>query len=280
MTINEKKEKLIKIIEDSGKMVIAFSGGVDSTLLLKIAHDVLGDNVIAVTIDSILYPKRETSEAISFCEENGIEQILVKTDVLNIDEFVNNPVNRCYLCKKDIFSNIKEIAASKGIEAVAEGSNVDDVGDYRPGMMAIEELSIMSPLKDAGLTKKEIREISKELSLPTWKKPTFACLATRFVYGEKITVEKLSRLDKAEDFLHNLGFPQVRVRIHGEEGRNARIEALPQDFSRIMDEDIRKKIYEELKSLGFDYVSLDLLGYRTGSMNEVLSEKGEKNVED
>ena len=268
--IEKKYKKLKEIIESYGSVAVAFSGGVDSTFLIKVAHDVLGDNAIAITVESSLFPKRETEEAIDFCKAYEISQRIISTDIFEIEGFDENPTNRCYLCKKAIFMKLIEEAATEGIIKVLEGSNVDDDSDYRPGMQAVKEIGIKSPLREAGLTKEEIRFLSKELSLETWKKPSFACLATRFAYGEPITEEKLLRIDRAEQFLINLGFLQVRVRVHGKEGLQARIEVLPEDFPRLMKDDCRIGIYEYFKEIGFENTSLDMRGYITGSMNESL----------
>ncbi len=268
MVINDKYQVLKNYINSLESVAVAFSGGVDSTLLLKTAHDVLGDKAAAVTASSSSFPERELNESKKFCAENNIRQIIIHSDELNIPGFKDNPKNRCYLCKKELFTQILETARENNLAYVVEGSNLDDLGDYRPGLQAIEELEIKSPLRAAGLSKAEVRELSWELGLPTWNKPSFACLASRFVYGEKITEEKLKMVAQAEDLLISLGFRQVRVRIHE---NIARIEILPEDFSLIIQEGTRIKIYNTLKDLGFSYVTLDLKGYRTGSMNEVIN---------
>lgn len=270
MTLEQKYELLKEYIKSLGSVAVAFSGGVDSTFLLRTAHDVLGDKVLAVTASSYSFPERELREARKFCSENGISHEVCESEELDIDGFRQNPVNRCYLCKHELFEKMIDIAAKKGFENVAEGSNMDDMGDYRPGLQAIAELEVKSPLRAVGLYKEEIRQLSKQLGLPTWDKPSFACLASRFVYGETINEEKLGMVDRAEQLMIDLGFRQVRVRIHD---KLARIEVLPEDIERVTQPDIRKKINDGFRECGFAYVTLDLAGYRTGSMNETLEKK-------
>ncbi len=264
----KKYELLQENLKTLGSAAIAFSGGVDSTFLLYAAHAALGKKAIAVTARSCSFPERERAEAANFCREHDIRHFIIDSEELEIQGFSQNPKNRCYLCKHELFEKIQKLAAEQDILYVAEGSNLDDNGDYRPGLMAVAELGIKSPLRDVGFTKEDIRTLSRYLGLPTWNKQSFACLSSRFVYGESITKEKLSMVDKAEQLLLDLGFHQVRVRIHD---RMARIEIWPEEFSRLLEEDIRSRIVKEFQSYGFTYVTLDLIGYRTGSMNETLT---------
>lgn len=269
MDIQKKYDNLKKDLLNLGSVAIAFSGGVDSTFLLKTAHDVLGEKAIAVTAASCSFPVRELNEAKTFCAENGITHIVCQSEELDIEGFRQNPPNRCYLCKHELFEKIQKIAEEHHLAAVAEGSNMDDNGDYRPGLMAVKELGVKSPLREAGLSKSEIRELSRQLGLPTWNKQSFACLSSRFVYGETIDEKKLGMVDKAEQLLLDLGFHQVRVRIHG---TLARIEVLPEEVQKIAEPDITAQITAKLKEFGFSYVTLDLTGYRMGSMNKTLPE--------
>ena len=267
MTAEQKREKLKDYLLDLGSVVIAFSSGVDSTFLLKTAHDILGEKVIAVTARSCSFPKRELDEAAAFCEKEGITHVICDSEELDIEGFSKNPPNRCYLCKRELFTKIRAIAKEYGINHVAEASNADDDGDYRPGLIAVKELEVKSPLRHAKLSKQEIRLLSREMELPTWNKQSFACLTSRFPYGEEISAARLDMIDKAEQFLLNMGFRQVRVRYHG---NLARIETDADGFALLTSGDDRQKIHDAFKKIGFTYIALDLLGYRTGSMNETL----------
>lgn len=265
--LQKKLENLKKYIDGLGSLAVGLSGGVDSSLLTAIAHEVLGDRLIAVTGADASVPKRELKEAMAFCKERGIRHIVCKVDPLKEEGYRNNSPDRCYFCKHGIFTEVRKIAVENGIEYMAEGSNMDDIGDYRPGLRAAAELSVKSPLREAGLTKSEIRIISRAMGLPTWSKPAYACLASRFVYGEEITEEKLHMIDRAEQFLIEYGFFEERVRMHG---NIARIEVPPEDIPRLASDEIREAVYDRFRELGFLFVTLDMKGYKSGSMNATM----------
>ena len=275
MNLQTKQDELQRILQKLGSVAVAFSGGVDSTFLLKTAHHVLGSRVLAVTVRSGLVPQREIDGVVQFVQKEGIEHILVDFDELTIAGFAQNPTNRCYLCKTAVFSQIQRIAEDRGIPHVIEGSNADDVHDYRPGMQAVKKLGILSPLREAGLTKEDIRQLSREWGLPTWNKPSLACLASRFPYGETITRERVAMIDAAEQYLWDAGLCQVRVRFHG---NLARIETDEEGLRRLLSENLRKEIDCRFKKIGFLYVTVDLQGYRTGSMNEMLELSTESRI--
>ena len=266
--ISDKYEQLKRIFQSMGRVLVAYSGGVDSSLLLKVAREVLGEeNVLAVTALSPLYPERELTHAKKIAQILGARHLLIESNELEIEGFSNNPPNRCYYCKRELFEKMIDLAKGEGIHFVVEGSTLDDEKDHRPGRMAIKELGIRSPLQEARFTKREIRELSKALDLPTWDKPSFACLASRFPYGKEITAEELKRVAEAEDFLFGLGFKQVRVRHYGS---LARIEILEEEMGLLMECPLRESVVKQLKGMGYNYVTLDLQGFRSGSMNEVL----------
>ena len=266
----DKIDALRGLIRDMGSVLVAFSGGVDSTFLAKVAFDALGEKTAAVTARSETYPEFEFDEAVSLAQRIGIRHEVIHTEELGIDGFRDNPPERCYYCKRELFGKLCAMAAEMEIEHVADGSNADDVDDFRPGMKATRELGVRSPLREAGLTKEEIRRASRALGLPTWDKPPYACLSSRFPYGEPITPEGVRQVGKAEEFLRGLGLRQLRVRHHGD---TARIEVPPDEIASLAAADTRRAIVEQLKALGFTYVTLDLEGYRTGSMNEILDEQ-------
>ena len=257
-------KRLLEILREMGSVAVAFSAGADSTLLLRAAREVLGDRSAAVTVRSRFVPAREVREAAEFCAALGVRHLILDADVLAIPGVADNPPDRCYLCKKALFTRIGAAAADLGLAWVAEGSNLDDLGDYRPGMRAIRELGVRSPLLEAGLTKAEIRAISKELGLPTWDKPAMACLATRFETGAPLTPAGLARAEQAEDWLRDRGYGQLRVRVHGD---LARLELDESGRERLRDPAEAAAVHEALRGLGFRYATLDLGGYRMGSMN-------------
>jgi uncharacterized protein len=262
-----KLKALKENLSELKSVMLAYSGGVDSTFLLKIAKDVLGDNMVAVTATSVIYPSFEIQEAIDMAKKFSVKHIIVENYALENDKFIKNPPERCYWCKKELFSRLNEMAHEKGFNCVIDGTNADDTNDFRPGMRATAELGIRSPLKDIGLTKAEIRKFSKEAGIPTWDKPSYACLASRFPYGTVITEDNLTKVGQAEEFLRNYGFKQLRVRHYGE---TAKIELLEDDLGAVLKKNTRQEIITFFNELGYTYVTLDLKGYRTGSLNEVL----------
>ncbi len=265
-----KKENLIHYLEKLDSLLVAFSGGVDSTFLLALSHQTLMDKVVAVTESSTTYPSREREEAIKFTKDRGIEHIVFQADETSIAEFVSNAPDRCYHCKKSLSKNLLNIAKEKGISHVAYAANLDDLSDYRPGMDAAREMGIIAPLVDAHLSKEEIRFLSKEMGLPTWDKPAMACLASRIPYGEPITTKKLKMVEEAEDFLADQGFRQYRVRHHGSV---ARIEVASSEIKKITGPELRKNIVEKFRQIGFYHIAVDLEGYFSGSMNRVIKNK-------
>jgi uncharacterized protein len=267
-TLEGKRQALYDILRDLGGVVIGFSGGVDSSYLYAAAVEVLGERALGVTACSETYPERERREAEAIAAKLGGRHELIVSEELDVPGFADNPKNRCYFCKKELFGKLREVADREGLAAVADGSNADDRGDYRPGRQAAKELGVRSPLDEAGLTKDEIRALSRALDLPTWDKPAFACLSSRFPYGTKITRDNVSQVGRAEEGLRELGLRVLRVRHHGDV---ARLEVGPQEFDRLVN-GLRDEAMRIVKAAGYAYVALDLQGYRTGALNEVLTD--------
>jgi uncharacterized protein len=268
-TVEEKYRDLRGVLREMGAAVIGFSGGADSALLVKVAHDELGDRAVAAIALSESYARRERDEALALAAQLGVPVVTVDARELDDENYASNPANRCYYCKMELFTHLSRVAEERGIRWIAYGANHDDLGDYRPGQQAAKEFGVRAPLLEVGMTKAEIRHLSKQLGLPTWDKPAMACLSSRFPYGTRITAELLARLDAAEDYLrHDLGFRQVRVRHHD---TIARLEVATDEMNRLLDPALREQISAKLKELGYTYVALELGGYRSGSLNAALN---------
>ena len=266
----EKYNKLNAELKSLGSALVAFSGGVDSTFLLKAAIDVLGDKVIAVTAKSLSFPERELAKAVEIAKILKVKHIIIESSELKNPAYKKNDLNRCYYCKSALFEELKKMALKEGLNFILDGQNYDDIGDYRPGAKAAEEAGVRSPLKESAMTKNDIRVLSKSLGLPNWDSPSFACLASRIPYGTEINNDIISKIDILENFLLNLGFIQVRVRHHE---KIARIEVAEEEMSKFDSADTRMQIVGEFKKKGYLYITLDLEGYKTGSMNKVLDSK-------
>ncbi len=261
----QKFHCLRSLLEKMGSVLVAYSGGVDSTFLLKVAHEVLREKAVAITACSETYPARELEEAMTMAREIGVRHLTIISEELDIPGFSQNPPDRCYFCKTELFSKLQKVAKEEGLQWIVDGTNLDDMGDHRPGRKAAQEMGIRSPLLESGLRKEEIRALSRELGLPTWEKPSMACLSSRFPYGTPITRERLRMVNAAEEYLHGLGFRQVRVRHHGE---IARIEVEKGEIPHLLEN--AGVVAQHLKKVGYTYVTIDLEGYRSGSLNEVL----------
>jgi uncharacterized protein len=267
--MEERLQSLIENIKEMESLLVAFSGGVDSTFLLRVAKDALGGNVVAATAKSPIYPEAEYEQAKMMASELGAKHLTIFTEQYQQPEFFSNPPNRCYYCKRELFAKLRQLADREGLNWVADGTNYDDLGDHRPGIMAAAELGARSPLCEAGLTKNDIRALSRQLGLATWDKPSLACLASRFPYGDEITLKGLSMVAEAEKYLQGLGFKQLRIRHHND---IARIEVALEEMGRFYHPELCNEVVNKLKAIGYTYITLDLQGYRSGSMNEVLEE--------
>jgi len=270
MQIDEKRDRLWSLLREMDMAILAYSGGVDSSVLLRAASEVLGPNIIAVTAISETYPPAELEPAKRFAASLGVHHRILATEELVRDAFSRNAPDRCYHCKQELFGKLRQVADAEGITYILDGSNIDDLRDYRPGRKAAGEFSVRSPLAEAGLAKQEVRDLARRMNLPMWDKPSLACLSSRIPYGTLITRELLRNIQAAEDIIRSLGIRQVRVRHHGD---TVRIEVEQEDLVRLVAGDVRQRIVDAFKALGYVYISLDLEGYRTGSMNAVLEEK-------
>lgn len=265
--LGEKEQKLFEILRQMERTIIAFSGGVDSSYLAYVAHAALGRNALAITALSPSVPERQKQEALDFARRFGLNHRVIETGEVDKEEYRKNPPNRCYFCKTELYEKLQALALQLGIPWIADGTNLDDLGDYRPGRQAAAEYNVRSPLAEAGMTKQDIRQLSRRAGLPTWDRPASPCLSSRFAYGIEITREKLQVVERGEELLRALGFRQFRVRYHGE---LVRLEFAGNELLRALDPEMARTLAKEFKKLGFKYITLDLEGYRSGAMNEVL----------
>ena len=269
-SIKIKKDRLVLRLKQFDSLIVAFSGGVDSTFLLAVAHDIVNKDVVAITAESPIHPAREKEVAVRFARNSGIKHIVLQSREISRPEFVANRKERCYICKKFFFEDLIKTASEMGIKHIAHGANVDDLEDFRPGFAAAHEMGIVAPLIDAGLAKDEIRLLSKEMSLETWNSPSMACLATRIPYGSPITLKVLKMVEQAENVIGSLGFSTCRVRHHG---TVARIEVNPEDLERILNKRIKPTIIRKFREIGFSHIAVDMEGYVQGSMNKVIQDE-------
>ena len=267
-SVEEKRQQLVNIINDMGSVIVAYSGGVDSAFLAAVAHEVLGDKALSVTANSPSLAPSELEDAIALATDQEIHYEIIETKETEREDYQANNQDRCFFCKDELYSHLIKFADQRGYTVITNGTNVDDLGDYRPGLEAAKQYGVRSPLVEADLTKQDIRDLSKEMGLPTWDKPAQACLSSRIPYGTMVTVEALTRIAKAEHFLRSKGFKQLRVRHHE---TVARIEIEPKDFQALLDESVRNEITEYFKSIGYSYVTMDMNGFRSGSLNEILT---------